>query len=184
MWRSMCGLAFKMMGWKALNGVAPAKKAIIIGVPHTSTWDFVISYLYYSSVGGTTSFVIKKEFFYWPLSVLLKRLGGIPIDRTKGVSVIKQIIQEMNSRETMHLAITPEGTRKYTKRWKAGFHTIAKATGAKVYLGLFDFGRKEIGWVTEFEISDDPEADIRRMKAFYREYGLVARNPELFTAEE
>jgi 1-acyl-sn-glycerol-3-phosphate acyltransferase len=114
----------------------------------------------------------------------LKRLGGIPIDRSKGVSVIKQIIQEMNNRETMHLAITPEGTRKYTKRWKAGFHTIAKATGATVYLGLFDFGRKEIGWVTEFEITDDPEADIRRMKAFYREYGLVARNPELFTAED
>jgi 1-acyl-sn-glycerol-3-phosphate acyltransferase len=184
MWRKICGLALRLMGWKALNGVAPAPKAIIIGVPHTSSWDFVISYLYYTSVGGNTSFVIKKEFFYWPLSVLLKRLGGIPIDRSKGVSVIKQIIQEMNQRETMHLAITPEGTRKRTKRWKAGFHAIAKATGAKVYLGLFDFGRKEIGWVTEFELSNDPEEDLRRMKAFYREYKLVARNPELFTAEE
>jgi 1-acyl-sn-glycerol-3-phosphate acyltransferase len=184
MWRSMCGFVLKMMGWNVINGVVPNKKAIIIGVPHTSNWDFVISYLYYTSVGGKAYFVIKKEFFYWPLSALLRHLGGIPIDRTNGISVVKQIIQEMNSRETMHLAITPEGTRKCTKRWKAGFHSIAKATGAAVYLGLFDFGRKEIGWVTEFEISDDAEADIRRMKAYYREYRLVARNPELFTAED
>ncbi len=184
MWKSMCGLALKLMGWKILNGVAPSKKAIIIGVPHTSIWDFVISYFYYTSVGGKAYFIIKKEFFYWPLSVLLKRLGGIPVDRTKGVSVVKQIIQEMNSRDAMHLAITPEGTRKYTKRWKAGFHAIAKATGASVYLGFFDFERKEIGWVSRFEVSDDPEADIRRMKTYYREYGLVARHPELYTAEE
>ena len=184
MWRSMCGFALKMLGWKVLNGVAPAKKAIIVGVPHTSTWDFVISYLYYTSVGGKTYFFIKKEFFYWPLSFLLKRLGGIPVDRTRGVSVVKQIIQEMNSRESMHLAITPEGTRKHTRRWKAGFHAIALATGATVYLGLFDFGRKEIGWITEFELSNDAEADIRRMKKFYREYGVVARHPELFSAEE
>jgi len=162
MWRKICGLALVLQGLKCLNGWGPEPKAIIIGVPHTSSWDFLISYLYYTSVGGNTSFVIKKEFFYWPLSVLLKRLGGIPIDRSKGVSVIKQIIQEMNQRETMHLAITPEGTRKRTKRWKAGFHAIAKATGAKVYLGLFDFGRKEIGWVTEFELSNNPEEDLRR----------------------
>lgn len=39
---------FKMLGWKAVAGVMPAKKAIIIGVPHTSAWDFVISWLYYT----------------------------------------------------------------------------------------------------------------------------------------
>lgn len=184
MWKSFCKLSLKLMGWKVLNGVAPANKAILVGVPHTSGWDFVISYLYYTSVGGKAYFVIKKEFFFWPMGLLLKKLGGLPIDRTRGVSVIKQIIQESNSRETMHLAITPEGTRKLTKRWKAGFHTIAKTTGATVYLALFDYGRKEVGWVKEFELTNDADADIRRMKAFYREYGLVARHPELFTAEE
>lgn len=183
MWKSVCRLSLNLMGWKVLNGVVPAKKAIIIGIPHISAWDFVVSYLYYTSVGGVLNTVIKKEFFFWPLRPLLLKLGGISIDRSKGVSVIKQILQEMNSREIMHLAITPEGTRKLNKRWKAGFHTIAKATGATVYLGLFDFGRKEIGWVEEFDLTIDAEADIRRMKAFSREYGLIARDPEFFTAE-
>ena len=52
----------KLWGWKAVNGVMPHKKAIIIGVPHTSALDFLISYLYYTSVGGVAHIVIKKEF--------------------------------------------------------------------------------------------------------------------------
>ena len=174
----------KLWGWKAVAGVMPHKKAIIIGVPHTSAWDFVISYLYYTSVGGVANIMIKKEFFFWPLGFFLKRMGAIPIDRSKGVPVIKQIIAEMNKREVMHIGITPEGTRQLSKRWKAGFHTIAKATGATVYLGFFDWGRKEIGWLETFELSDDPQADIRRMKAYYRQKGIRGKHPELFSAEE
>ena len=84
----------------------------------------------------------------------------------------------------MHLAITPEGTRDQNKRWKAGFHTIAKATGATVYLGFFDFGKKEIGWLETLELTDDPQNDIKRMKAYYRERGVVGKHPEMFTAED
>lgn len=184
MWRSVCKLLLKMMGWKPVNGKMPHKKAIIIGVPHTSNWDFVISYLYYTSVGGVAHTMIKKEFFFWPIGALLKKLGGIPIDRSKGVSVIMQTIKEINNREEMHLAITPEGTRSLNKRWKAGFHTIAKATGATVYLGFFDFKKKEIGWLETLELTDDVVADIRRMKSWYRMQGVVGKYPDKFTAED
>jgi len=184
MWRACCKFALKLWGWKTINGVMPHQKAIIIGVPHTSAWDFVISYLYYTSVGGLANIVIKKDFFFWPLVYFLRKMGAIPIDRTKGTTVVKQIIKEMNSRETMHLAITPEGTRELNKRWKAGFHTIAKATGATIYLGFFDFGRKEIGWHETFELTDDADADIRRMKAYYRDRGVVGKYPEWFSAAD
>jgi len=184
MWRRFCKFLLRLWGWKTVNGVMPDKKAIIIGVPHTSAWDFVVAYLYYTSVGGTVNIVIKREFFFWPLGYLLKKMGAIPIDRSKGVSVVKQIISEMNSREFMHLAITPEGTRHRNKKWKAGFHTIAKATGAVVYLGFFDFGRKEIGWIETLELTDDADVDIRRMKAYYRSRGLVGKHPDQFTAED
>lgn len=182
--KSLCRFLLKLIGWKAVNGVMPHKKAIIIGVPHTSAWDFVISYIYYTSVGGVANIVIKKEFFIWPLGGLLRRMGAISIDRSKGVSVVKQIVEEMNSCEMMHLAITPEGTRGKNKNWKAGFHTIARATGATVYLGFFDYGKKEIGWIDTLELTDDPQADIRRMKAYYREKGIVGKYPDQFTAED
>jgi len=170
-----------MMGWKSINGKMPHKKAIIIGAPHTSGWDFVISYLHYTSVGGVAHTMIKKEFFFWPLGPVLQKMGGIPIDRSRGASVTKQIIHEMNSRKEMHLAITPEGTRKLNRHWKAGFHTIAKATGATVYIGFFDFGRKEIGWRETLELTDDAENDMHRMKTWYRDHGIVGKHPERFT---
>lgn len=184
MWRACCKFMLKLWGWKTINGVMPDQKAIIIGVPHTSAWDFVISYLYYTSVGGIANIVIKKDFFFWPLGYLLRKMGAIPIDRARGTTVVKQIIKEMNSRESMHLAITPEGTREWNKRWKAGFHTIAKATGANVYLGFFDFGRKEVGWLETFDLTDDAEDDIKRMKAYYRTRGVVGKRPEWFSAED
>lgn len=182
--QSVCKFLLKLLGWKAVAGVMPHKKAIIIGVPHTSAWDFIISYLYYTSVGGVANIVIKKEFFFWPVGYFLRKAGAIPIDRSKGASVVKQIVAEMNSRDIMHLAITPEGTRERTTRWKAGFHTIAKSTGAVIYLGFFDFGRKEIGWRDTFELTDDPQEDIRRMKAYYRDLGLAGKHPEKSTFDE
>jgi 1-acyl-sn-glycerol-3-phosphate acyltransferase len=182
--QKICKILLKWLGWKVVAGAMPDKKAIIIGVPHTSGWDFVISWLYYTSVGGKASTVIKKEFFFWPMGYILRKMNAIPVDRSKGASLVKQVIDEFNSRDALHLAITPEGTRKLNKRWKAGFHAIAKATGAKVYLGFFDWGRKEIGWYQTLELTDDAQADIRRMKAYYRELGIVGKHPELFTAEE
>lgn len=50
MWKLFCKLILKLMGWTPVNGVMPAKKAIIIGVPHTSVRDFIVSYLYYTSI--------------------------------------------------------------------------------------------------------------------------------------
>ena len=184
MLRYFCKLVLRLLGWKSVNGLMPHPKSIIIGVPHTSTLDFLISYLYYTSVGGMAHVIIKKEFFFWPLGFFLQKMGAIPVDRSKGTTVVKQIIHEMNSREMMHLAITPEGTRQLSKNWKAGFHTIAKATGATVYLGFFDFGKKEIGWMDTLELSDDSKEDIQRMKAYYRGRGLIGRHREMFSAEE
>jgi 1-acyl-sn-glycerol-3-phosphate acyltransferase len=182
--KQICRFLMKLLGWKAINGVMPHKKGIILGVPHTSAWDFVISYLYYTSVGGVVHILIKKEFFFWPVGFFLRKSGAIPIDRSKGATVVKQTIELMNQQEKFHLAITPEGTRRKATRWKAGFHGIAKATGATVYLGYFDWGKKEIGWTDTLELTDDPQEDIRRMKAYYRSRGIVGKHRDQFSFEE
>jgi 1-acyl-sn-glycerol-3-phosphate acyltransferase len=181
----LCKNLLKLMGWKVMAGEVPAKKAIIIGVPHTSMWDFVVSWLYYTSVGGSAKTMIKKEMFFWPLKGVLRSVGAVPVDRKKGaLSLLKQTKEAFESHEKFHMAIAPEGTRKLTKEWKAGFHTIARVTGATIYLGYFDWGKKEVGWFEEFPITKDATADIRRMKAFYRAKGIVGKYPELFTTEE
>lgn len=181
--KGFCKFWLKVLGWKTVGNVAPEKKCIIIGAPHTSAWDFIISWLFYTSIGGKANVLIKKEFFFWPIGYFIRKAGGLPIDRSKGANVIRQTIHLISDSETMHLALTPEGTRAATKRWKAGFHIISKETGIPVYLGYFDWGRKEISIGEKFELSDDAKADINRMKDFYRERGIKGKFPNQFVID-
>jgi len=181
--KQICIFLLRLLGWKANGFVVPEKKCIIIGVPHTSAWDFFVSYLFYGSIGGKANIVMKKELFFWPIAYFIKKMGGLPIDRSKGTDVIRQIVQLFNERETMHLAIAPEGTRKRTSKWKGGFHTIAKNANIPVYLGSFDWGRKEVSIWEKFELSDNYQEDIKRMKDFYREKGIRGKYPEQFTTD-
>ena len=181
--KSFTKFILKLLGWKVVGGAAPEKQCVIIGVPHTSAWDFVISWLFYTSVGGKASILIKKEFFFWPIGGMLKWAGGIPIDRSKGGNVIRQTMRLFQEREYLHLALTPEGTRERTTKWKAGFHIIATELKIPVYLGRFDWGRKEISIGEKFELTEDSKADIKRMKEYYRKLQIKGKFPEKFTTD-
>lgn len=170
----------KILGWKVIGGVVHKPKFIVLGVPHTSIWDFVISYLFYTSVGGKANILVKKELFFWPLGYLVRGMGGIPVDRHKGMSLVKQVVEEFKKREKLHLAIAPEGTRQPTTKWKGGFHTIARAANVPVYYGFFDWGRKEVGFVEEVEITDDLQADMKRIRQWYKDRGIVGKYPKQF----
>ncbi len=169
-----------VLGWKAVEPPVPEPKCIILGVPHTSGWDFVISYLYYSSMGRTASVMVKKSFFWGPLGPVVRAMGGVSVDRSKGASVTLQMIEEFKKREVLHLAIAPEGTRKPTQKWKAGFHTIAKAANVPVYLGYFDWKRKEVGRGVKFELSDNAHEDLKKIRQWYKDKGVVGRHPDCF----
>ena len=83
----------------------------------------------------------------------------------------------MEKNEKFALCIAPEGTRKPVKRWKTGFHTFARAAGVPVYLGYFDWGKREIGHGPRFECSDNAMADLRAIQAFYKEKGVQGKRP-------
>lgn len=181
--KTICKFLFRLSGWKGDGNFVTDEKCIFIGVPHTSAWDFIWVWIYYRSLGHKVNFLIKKEFFVWPLGYIIRKMGGIGVDRSKGANVIRQIVNLFNEREHLQLAITPEGTRKRTDKWKAGFHTIARMVAVPVYLGSFDWKHKQIAIWGKFEITDDSKADIIRMKDFYREKGIQGRHPEKFSTE-
>ena len=179
--RRFCSFLLSSLGWKSVGTVCPAPKCIILGAPHTSLWDFIISILFYTALGGKAYVLVKKEFFFWPLGGFLRRIGAIPVDRSKGSVMIKQLIEAFNSHETLHIAIAPEGTRKATVKWKGGFYTIAKAAQVPVYLAYFDWGKKEVGTASEeFILSDDQQADLLRLRQWYQNKGVVGKYPQNF----
>ncbi|MBO7511299.1 MAG: 1-acyl-sn-glycerol-3-phosphate acyltransferase [Bacteroidales bacterium] len=174
----ICEKLLHLLGWTAVEPPVPEEHCIILGVPHTSIWDFFISYLYYTSVGGDAKCMVKKEMFFPPLGWILRAMGGIPVDRTSPTKLVRSIIEEMEKGGTFHLALAPEGTRKPTARWKAGFHLIARETGIPVYLGYFDWKTKRVGRGQKVELTDDPKADLLRIQQLYEEMHLTGKHPQ------
>lgn len=168
----------KMMGWTVDSGTVPEKKCIILGAPHTSIWDFVVAYLYYKSQGGDALCMVKKELFVPILGGLLRKMGGIPVDRKNPGKMVRGVIAEMEQREYFHLAIAPEGTRKPIARWKTGFHLIARKAEIPVYLAYFDWGTKHVGYKCKVELTDNAAADMRRIQNIYEEMHLVGKHPD------
>ena len=169
------------MGWTTVGGPVPEKKAIILGVPHTSAKDFLISYLFYTQFDAQKAHVmIKKEFFFWPLGPVLRKMGAVPVDRSNATAMVKSLIDQMEDKETFILAIAPEGTRKATRKWKTGYHLIAKSVGCPVYLGYFDWGRKRVSAGEKVQLTDDARADTGRIQEIYERMGLVGKNPKGF----
>ena len=179
-WARFCGWALKKIGWESVGGPMKEKKAIVLGVPHTSAWDFLVSYLFYTQFGKVALIMIKKEFFFWPLGPILRACGAVPVDRSNAAEMVRSIISEMEGAEEFHLAIAPEGTRKPAKRWKTGFHLIAKETGATVYVGYYDWGRKRISVGEPFPLTDDAKADMQRIYDHYRPMGIQGKNKDGF----
>lgn len=179
-WARFCRRMLRLMGWRYEGEAMPEPKAIVLGVPHTSVWDFVVSYFYYSGYGKVAHTMVKKEFFFWPLGPILRATGCIPVDRKSATTMVRSVISIMNEEDVFHLAIAPEGTREPVSRWKTGFHLIAKETGAAVYMGYFDWGRKVISCGEKFEISDDARADLEKIQAHYEAMGLKGKHNEKY----
>ena len=179
-WARFCGKMLRRMGWESVGGPMKEKKAIVLGVPHKSVWDFLVSYLFYTQFGKVAHIMIKKEFFFWPLGPILRACGAVPVDRESAASMVRSLIHEMDQADEFHLAIAPEGTRKAVKRWKTGFHLIARETGATVYVGYYDWGRKRISVGEPFELTDDPKADMQRIYDIYRPMGIQGKHKDGF----
>ena len=123
--------------------------------------------------------MVKEEFFKWPvLGWIIRKMGGIPVNRKNPSAIVLSVIREMEKRDKFHLAIAIEGTRKPVRRWKAGFHVIAKETGVPVYISYFDWGKKRIGIDRKFEISDDAKADLEKIQQIYESLHLVGKYPK------
>lgn len=167
-----------MAGWKAGPIGEYVPKCVVCVAPHTSNWDFVLGKLFYNALGRDASFLIKKEWFFFPFNLLFKSLGGVPVDRSKKTSVTEQMVEEFNSRAQFHLAVTPEGTRKASSEWKKGFYYIALGAKVPILLAYFDYGKKEVGAKTLFYPTGDAEKDIAEIRSYYSH--VTARHPKKF----
>lgn len=177
--RKFCGFIFKCLGWKIKGEVPALSKFVICVAPHTSNVDFIIGKLAYASLGLKLSFLIKKEWLRAPFGKFMRRRGAIGIDRSRSHSMTDILAELFRQKKSLHLAITPEGTRKLNPEWKRGFYYIAKKADVPILIVAIDYKYKEVQVLDLFTPTDDEDADIRAIKSMY--IGVTGRHPEKFT---
>lgn len=177
--KSICKFILSLIGWKITGRMNDLpKKSVICVAPHTSNWDLPLGLVVYKALGRKASFLIKKEWFFFPMNLIFNLLGGIPVDRSRKTSLTEQIAEIYAKKDDFQLAITPEGTRKKNSDWKKGFYFIALAANVPIVVAAFDYRKKEAQFIEIFEPTGDADADIEKIKKYY--IGVTAKHPEYF----
>jgi len=180
MWKALCNwLLYKRMGWTAEVTEDHPAKFIICLAPHTTNWDFLIGQLYIRARGMQSNFLMKKEWFFWPLGPIFKRMGGIPVYRQKKTSMTDSMAETAKQADTFHLCITPEGTRSKNPDWKKGFYFIALKAGIPILLYGIDYEKRHIQCTKTIVPSGDLEKDMREIKLYFKDF--KGKYPENFT---
>ncbi len=172
----------RLLGWKTVITVPFYEKCVICAAPHTSNWDLLIGKLFYGSLGRRASFLMKKEWFFFPLNLVFKAMGGIPVNRGKKNSLVDQLARRFASCSRFNLAITPEGTRKANPEWKKGFYYIALQAQVPIMLFGIDYPSKTITCTKAIVPSGDIEKDMREIKRYFMQF--TGRHPEYFSVGE
>lgn len=166
----------KAAGWR-IEGALPAlDKFVVIGAHHTSNWDFVLFLAAKFVLRLNARWFGKHTIFRRPFGGLLRRWGGIPVQRHLKLNTVEQAVQAFGEHRQMILILSPEGTRKKVERWKMGFYHIARGAGVPVVLAALDYGNRRIVIGEPFWPTGDEAGDLRRMLDFYRPF--VPKKPE------
>ena len=128
MWKSFCRwLLYKQLGWSIDITQEHPSKYIICLAPHTSNWDFLIGQLYNGAEGLKSNFLMKKEWFFWPLGPIFRSLGGIPVFRSKKTSMTDNLAEAARKAEKSlaesrmeerFLLYCPKGRDSHSALWR------------------------------------------------------------------
>lgn len=175
-----------LRGWQFVGHLPEERKAVIVAAPHTSNWDFLVFLAVAKHAGIKPHFMGKDSLFKGPLGVLMRRWGGIPVDRSGPNEMVKSVAAHFETADELYLVITPEGTRGAAKVWKSGFWRIAEAAQVPVVMGFVDGATKTTGFGPTLAINNDPHAWMDAARDFYGDLGGLKpskRTPMVLASE-
>ena len=175
---------FTARGWK-VEGRFPFElpKTILVVAPHTHYMDFFIGLAIRKKMKmDFVHFLGKKELFWGILGYILRKLGGFPVERGKNLNQVDQVVKLYNERESFHIALSPEGTRKKVTRLKSGFYHIAKNANVPIVLVALDFGNKKVIFGEPFLTTNDEVADKQKIVKFFK--GIIGYLPKNSITED
>ncbi|MEY3263000.1 MAG: hypothetical protein RL717_477 [Pseudomonadota bacterium] len=180
--RSFSVFFLRATGWK-IEGSLPAgaTKCVFIAAPHTSNWDLPYTLMVAFALRLDIYWMGKHTLFRFPFGLLMRWLGGIPVNRTQSTDLVgmsAQALREANG--PIQLVIPPEGTRSKTRYWKTGFYYIALNAKVPILMAYMDYERKVSGIGPMLHPTGDIAQDMLVVKAFYAPF--KGKNAQQFEA--
>lgn len=172
-------ILYGRMGWRKKVDQLFPEKYIICLAPHTSNWDFFIGQLFMRAEGVKINFLMKKEWFFWPLGPFFRHIGGIPVYRQKHTHMTDALAQAARKASHFALCVTPEGTRSLNPEWKKGFYYIALEANIPILLFGIDYEKKLIVCTKTVVPNGDIDTQMHDIKLYYKDF--KGRHPENFT---
>jgi 1-acyl-sn-glycerol-3-phosphate acyltransferase len=163
--RSLARLLLKVTRWKTVGEVP--QKGILVGAPHTSNWDWVLTMLLAWDYNIHIHLLVKDSLFKGPLGPILRWSGAVELDRDNPGATIRRLITQSETDDTFLLGIAAEGTRSKGEYWKSGFYRISQQTGLPITLAFLDAPSRTVGWGPTFSLSGDLGADMDLLREFF-----------------
>lgn len=153
--------------WRVHGELPDVPKLVMLAAPHSSIWDGVYGIGAACALGLSASWMGKDSLFRGPMGPLMRAFGGIPTDRSHPRGAVGQMIELFKHRERLWLVLAPEGTRKPVAKWRTGFWHIAHGAQVPLLCVYFHFPERVVGVGPLVHTSDDLDADLERLYAFY-----------------
>lgn len=160
----------RLGGWTIHGEFPDEPRLVLLAAPHSSAWDAVWGLAAKLALGVDIAFLAKAELFKGPLGWVLRKFGGIPVDRSQARGAVEQAAASIRNAERMWFVLAPEGTRKRVEHWKSGFWHIARAAGVPVACAYFHYPDRVIGLGSMFHMTGHLETDMRTIREYYRPF--------------
>ena len=167
LWRRAATGILRIGGWRVVGEWPDEPRLVIIAAPHSSAWDAVWGFAMLLAMDLGAVFMAKKEAFVGPLAWYLRRMGGLAVDRAAPGGVVDQVAGRLREADRMWFVLAPEGTRRRVEKWKSGFWKIARAADVPVLCAAFDYPNRCVRIGPLMRCSDDLDADMARIRAWY-----------------
>lgn len=179
--RTISGKILEKLGWKITGDFADLKKSVTIFAPHTAHVDFFYGKLGFTELGVNFKFLSKKELFFFPMNLIMRKLGSIPVRGVKGKNAIYQVADLLNDADELHIVVSPEGFIKKVTNWNKGFYYMAKKAKVPIVVSYLDYEKREMGVKEVIYDIEDFNTVMNQINSIYKD--VKGKYPKQFALQ-
>ncbi|MCK5136888.1 MAG: glycerol acyltransferase [Bacteroidales bacterium] len=178
---TIAGKVLDRLGWKITGDFPDIKKSIIVFAPHTAHIDAFYGKLGITELGINYKFLSKKELFFFPMNLVMKKFGSIAVRGVKNQNAIYQVAELLNNSDELHIVISPEGWIKKVSDWNKGFYYMALKANVPIIVASLDYKVKEMGIKGVIYEIGDYYSVINQINSLYN--GVSGKRPDQFVLQ-